>query len=341
VKTNYPIIQQRKAGLLTRAVRCLARGLGACVIVGIVGLFALSGLSTLEAQEIDPNLKDPGLSFGLVADVSVIQPGKPFTLGMKLAYKPQWHTYWKSPGDVGIPPQLDLELPKGWQAGPLLCQHPEVVKMFDITAWGHRGSALHLMTITPPASLSDAEVLLKGNGIWMVCGPTCHPNFQPMQIRLPVGEKAVPVPKQVAAFNKIREKQPVVCPAWAMSCHPIEGGEFGLLRLELRPLDLKAVHLVGAGAKDASEVTKAAPYFFCSDAMIRSNAKQKLTRLEPTNRGQGDEVGLGAGFRLDLPVSEFAPENKTFLEGILVRESGWLKDGACRSMLVRVRIETP
>ena len=39
----------------------------------------------------------------LLSDVSAIQPGKPFWLGVHLTVDPGWHVYWKNPGDAGLP----------------------------------------------------------------------------------------------------------------------------------------------------------------------------------------------------------------------------------------------
>ena len=35
----------------------------------------------------------------LLADVSSVKPGEPFTVGVLLKMKPHWHVYWKNPGD--------------------------------------------------------------------------------------------------------------------------------------------------------------------------------------------------------------------------------------------------
>src|ERR1041385_7425706 len=51
----------------------------------------------------------------LLADVSVIVPGKPFTAGLLLHMVPNWHTYWKFPGDAGIPTEINWKLPDGWK----------------------------------------------------------------------------------------------------------------------------------------------------------------------------------------------------------------------------------
>src|SRR4051794_36086107 len=39
----------------------------------------------------------------LVANTNSVAPGKPFKVGLLLRMVPGWHTYWKFPGDAGIP----------------------------------------------------------------------------------------------------------------------------------------------------------------------------------------------------------------------------------------------
>ena len=42
-----------------------------------------------------------------------VTPGKPLWLGLKIEHKPHWHTYWKNPGDSGLPTTLDWQVPAG------------------------------------------------------------------------------------------------------------------------------------------------------------------------------------------------------------------------------------
>jgi hypothetical protein len=42
-----------------------------------------------------------------------VEPGKPVWVGLQLKHQPQWHTYWKNPGDSGLPTQLAWTLPAG------------------------------------------------------------------------------------------------------------------------------------------------------------------------------------------------------------------------------------
>src|SRR5262245_43368453 len=49
----------------------------------------------------------------LVAEVTSIRPGEPFWVGLKQTIRPKWHTYWRNPGDSGMPTELKWQLPAG------------------------------------------------------------------------------------------------------------------------------------------------------------------------------------------------------------------------------------
>src|SRR6187551_155684 len=46
------------------------------------------------------------LSIELVSEVTSIQPGTPFYVGLHLKHQEHYHTYWKFPGIVGVPTDM-------------------------------------------------------------------------------------------------------------------------------------------------------------------------------------------------------------------------------------------
>ncbi|MCE2657691.1 MAG: hypothetical protein LW854_05500, partial [Rubrivivax sp.] len=46
-----------------------------------------------------------------------VAPGQPIWLGLKIEHAPHWHTYWRNPGDSGLPTTLQFELPAGFSVG--------------------------------------------------------------------------------------------------------------------------------------------------------------------------------------------------------------------------------
>ncbi|MGB0515237.1 MAG: hypothetical protein ACPGJE_10400, partial [Wenzhouxiangellaceae bacterium] len=35
----------------------------------------------------------------LISEVDSVRPGQPFRVGLSIAHDPEWHTYWRNPGD--------------------------------------------------------------------------------------------------------------------------------------------------------------------------------------------------------------------------------------------------
>ncbi len=141
----------------------------------------------------------------LVADTDAIVPGKPFTAGLLLHMVPGWHTYWKFPGDAGIPTEIKWHLPEGWKVGPM--QWPIPLKLNepgDIQIYGYHDEVLLMQQITPPASISEKNISLKADASWLVCEMICIPGNAALQLDLPVVAAAVtsgspPVPPVTAA----------------------------------------------------------------------------------------------------------------------------------------------
>ena len=91
----------------------------------------------------------------LFADVSAIQPGKPFWLGVHITIDPGWHVYWKNPGDAGLPTSATLSLPDGFTAGPLEFPTPSRFEQpGDIVVFGYENSVM-LLTQSDPSSQSS------------------------------------------------------------------------------------------------------------------------------------------------------------------------------------------
>ena len=55
----------------------------------------------------------------LVAARTALVPGEPLTVALRLSMEKGWHTYWRNPGDSGLPTTLAWNLPAGVEAGPI------------------------------------------------------------------------------------------------------------------------------------------------------------------------------------------------------------------------------
>src|SRR2546421_5970052 len=121
-----------------------------------------------------------------LANVSAVVPGEPFLVGVRLKMQPHWHTYWKYPGDAGIPTDIKWELPEGWRAGgiqwpiPLKLQEPG-----DIQIYGYHDEVLLIQQITPGKNVTNSTVKLSAKVNWLVCEKICIPGDAVVTLSLP------------------------------------------------------------------------------------------------------------------------------------------------------------
>jgi thiol:disulfide interchange protein DsbD len=113
---------------------------------------------------------------------------------------PGWHTYWKFPGDAGIPTELKWKLPQGWKTGE--SQWPIPLKTTDpgdIQTYGYTDEVLLIQEITPPASTSDSVVKLVADANWLVCEKICIPGSASLQLELPTSATSTPANTEMFA----------------------------------------------------------------------------------------------------------------------------------------------
>jgi thiol:disulfide interchange protein len=145
----------------------------------LLGLLCTSRAQTYEGREL--------VQASLLADVNAVVPGKPFTVGLLLRMVPNWHTYWKFPGDAGIPTEIKWNLPPGWKVGEIQWPIPlRLDEPGDIQIYGYHDEVLLLQEITPPSSLTDSVVKLSAEANWLVCEKICIPGSAKLQTELPV-----------------------------------------------------------------------------------------------------------------------------------------------------------
>ena len=82
------------------------------------------------------------------------RPGEPFWVGLRQTIKPHWHTYWKNPGDSGLPTEITWTLPAGAKADPIVWPAPTLIDVSGVINYGFQDDILLLVKITPPADLA-------------------------------------------------------------------------------------------------------------------------------------------------------------------------------------------
>src|SRR5262245_44902562 len=77
----------------------------------------------------------------LLADVAIVKQGEPFWVGLRQTIRPKWHTYWKNPGESGLPTEITWKLPDGAAAGPIVWPRPQLFDVGGIINYGFKDEA--------------------------------------------------------------------------------------------------------------------------------------------------------------------------------------------------------
>lgn len=175
------------------------------VIKTIPAILVLSTLGCGAAKVENP--KTEHLEAALVSEVTTIQPGVPFWVGLKLKMEDGWHVNWKNPGDAGLAPTINWELPEGFTAGEIQWPIPERLLVSDFVLFGYEGTVLLPVEITPPATFDKKEVSITAVCDWVVCGEVCVPGEAKLSLEIPVGSETVTYNSQsVKEFEATRNK---------------------------------------------------------------------------------------------------------------------------------------
>lgn len=224
-------------------------------------LLGLLGITGAGAQ----GLKLPGdlVKASLVAEPAAIQPGTPFTVGIRMVMRPHWHVYWRNPGDSGLAPEVAWALPPGFSAGAIDWPTPSRIPVSHLVNFGFENEVVLLAQVTPPEALAPGRpIALRARLTYLVCERECVPGAADLSLSLPVAATGTSVganPQTRALFEEARAALPTPSPWGARLA---TDGERLVLNLD------------APGVKPGS--IRAAAYFPYSETAIENAAPQDL-----------------------------------------------------------------
>lgn len=177
-------------------------------------LFALVGAHGATAQ----GLKLPGdlVKASLVAEPSAIQAGEPFTVGIRMVMRPNWHVYWRNPGDSGLAPEVAWALPQGFSAGPITWPTPSRIPVSHLVNFGYEAEVVLLTQVTAPAALVPGKPVTLGAKLtYLVCERECVPGSADLKVVVPVaavGTSVGAAPQTRLLFEDARAALPKPSP---------------------------------------------------------------------------------------------------------------------------------
>lgn len=231
----------------------------------------------------------------LVAEKTAVEPGKPFAVALRIKHAPHWHTYWRNPGDSGLPTKIAWNLPEGYLAGAIQWPHPDKLPLGPLMNFGYEGEVFLITEITPPASLKAGDpVTLAARAEWLVCKDVCIPENGDFTLTLAASATPGDNSRWHSDFASARAAHPAQLDDWKLDSS-IQGNE---VRIRVAPpANFKAT---------LSDLT----FFPFRDNVIENAAPQKISRS-------------GDGYILAIALAQPVPADLKELSGVLVSPAGW------------------
>jgi thiol:disulfide interchange protein DsbD len=170
----------------------------------IVSSGASPAWAQLNVSAISAVVSTPQVRAELVAHAPEgVQTGKTFWLGLQLQHTREWHTYWRNPGDSGLPTLLEFKLPPGLEVAPVLWPLPQTLSAGTLTNYGFENDALLAVAVKVTSAYRapmNGQLPLQLHANWLVCRLECIPQEGDFALQLPT-QSSLPHPKKPHALR--------------------------------------------------------------------------------------------------------------------------------------------
>lgn len=163
-----------------RRIILLIAGLVAAFI-GLTGL-AAGGAAPLLAAD-SPWTQAEAAAARLIAATNGVGTAAPLPLGVEITLKPGWKTYWRAPGDAGLPARFDWSGSENLATAEVRWPAPHRFTLFGLETFGYSEQVIFPVSVQP-MQMSQPLVVRLGLDI-LVCSDLCIPQRFDLTLSLP------------------------------------------------------------------------------------------------------------------------------------------------------------
>ena len=159
------------------------------------------------AEPLGPDGTSNHARVRILTDKATVAPGESFRLGLHVEQDENWHTYWKSPGDIGLPTLISWKVPGGATTSDYQFPVPQRFELDGIISYGYDDQVLFFTEVTLPADYAGDSVDLGLAAEWLICEINCIPGAAELQVTVPVAAESTPSDHAVL-FDHYAEQHP-------------------------------------------------------------------------------------------------------------------------------------
>lgn len=115
---------------------------------------------------------------------------------VRLDLAPGWKTYWRNPGDAGIPPRFDWSGSDNVASVEVIWPRPHAFEFFGIRTLGYKGEVTLPLRVIPEDPAHSATLRLSVD--FGVCSDVCVPETAALSTELPAAATAAAASPRIA-----------------------------------------------------------------------------------------------------------------------------------------------
>ncbi len=164
-------------------------------------LFALLVTLPAAAQQAAPEA--PVVTGRLFSPVSTVSRGPSVPVGLQISMPEGWHTYWRTPGIAGAPPQLNWSGSENFGSAEIIWPAPHRFSVEGLESYGYEGEFVLPIMVRLGQAGEPADLKLEATLI--VCKEICVPAKIQTSLKIPDGEVAQTSEAEAyqAAFKRV------------------------------------------------------------------------------------------------------------------------------------------
>lgn len=142
--------------------------------------FPVSGVAAPE----NPHYAQDLVKIRVIPERAQVEGGEELWIGIEQSIAPEWHTYWKNPGDSGTSPRISWTMPAGFEAGEILWPVPKRIPYEPLLNYGYEKNVILLQKLRIPDEIPAGPITLKADVEVLVCKEECIPEYSSHSITL-------------------------------------------------------------------------------------------------------------------------------------------------------------
>jgi thiol:disulfide interchange protein DsbD len=130
----------------------------------------------------------------LLLPTQTIRPGAKLEGLVQFYIEPGWHMYWKNPGDTGLAPSFDWQLPHGMTVQDFQWPVPSYFERAGSNFYGYEKNPRWIVTFALDETMPEGTYPITLSAFWLACDGSCVPSSQQFETSITVSATAPEIP---------------------------------------------------------------------------------------------------------------------------------------------------